>query len=173
MIATPALWLSLAAMVPLMIVACYTDLKTLKIPNLVVLLVVVAYLVTGLWGLPTDVFLWRLLAGVIVLFIGYAAWTTGVVGGGDVKMAAAIAPFIVPSDLAVVLLIFSIVSVVLLVMLWIVQRMLGERRTGWMAIDQVGGSVWKRSFPMGLVLGLTTTFYLGLYGLKELGIELV
>ena len=148
MIQTPALWAAIAALVPLMMLTCYTDLKRLKIPNLVVLAVFGVFVVTGLWGLPWDVFLWRLLSGFIMLAIGFWAFSTGVVGGDDAKMAAALAPFVVPYELLFVLLLFALTSIALTIVLWIVWKIVGKRETGWKAIDQFGKPMWKREFPV-------------------------
>ena len=60
MLTTPALWVAFAAIVPLMALAAWSDLRTLKIPNKLVLLMLAVFLVTGFWGLPTETFLWRL-----------------------------------------------------------------------------------------------------------------
>ena len=64
---TYALMAATAAMAILMILVTWFDLKQLRIPNWSVLAVLGVFVVTGLWGLPIDVFAWRLLAGVIVL----------------------------------------------------------------------------------------------------------
>ena len=173
MIETPALWVTLAAMVPLMAIASYTDLKSLKIPNVVVLAVLLVYAVTGLWGLPTDTFFWRLLVGVIVLFIGFAAFSAGVVGGGDAKMAAALAPFIVPGDILMLMLMYVIVTFALLMILRLIQHFLRHEETGWLSLDQLKKPARERVFPMGLILGLTITLYLGIHGLRAVGIETV
>ena len=117
MISVPALWVAFAAMLPLMVWAARSDLKTLKIPNVTVLAVLGVYLVTGLWGLPTDIFVWRLLHGFGVLVIGFVAFSVGFIGGGDAKMAAALTPFIVPADLGQFLILYGVVTLLLLMVL--------------------------------------------------------
>ena len=169
MIATPALWVAFAAMVPLMIWTSWADLKVLKIPNVIVLAVFAVYVVTGLWGLPTDVFFWRLLYGVIVMFLGFAAFSFGLIGGGDAKMAAALTPFIWPEDLFSFIIIYSIVTLILLMLLRLVMQMNRHEETGWLSIDQMSKPARERVFPMGLIFGVTILIYLGFHTLLSLG----
>ena len=170
MIAVPALWVAFAAMVPLMVWAAWSDLKTLKIPNELVVAVVGVYLVTGLWGLPTDVFLWRLLHGVIILIFGFAAFSGGLIGGGDAKMAAALTPFIVPTDLGQFLLLYAVITLVLLMVLRMVMHFNRHQETGWLSVDQLKKPARERVFPMGLIFGVTIVTYLGGYVLQAVGL---
>lgn len=152
-----ALAVATAAMAVLVLLIAYHDLKSLRIPNWTILAIVGVYVVTGLWGLPLDLFLWRLLYGVIVLFVGFGLYSisAGNIGGGDIKMIAALTPFIEGlRGLGYVLLTYAVVSIVGLMVLKLVRRMLRERTTGWEAFDQ------KRFFPAGLLLGITIMMYL-------------
>jgi prepilin peptidase CpaA len=128
----------------------------LRIPNWCVLAVVGLFIVTGLWGLPLDLFAWRFLQGVIVLFVGFGLYSIsgGRVGGGDIKLIAALTPFIAGPDVAFVLLIFAALSVIGLMLHRLVRGFLRGRKTGWAALDQ------KRFFPAGLLLGGTIMIYL-------------
>lgn len=157
MMDTQALTAATAAMAILMCLAGWFDLKQLRIPNWCVLAVFALFVVTGLWGLPLDVFLWRLLHGVIVLFVGFGLYSVagGHVGGGDIKLIAALTPFIAGSDLGFVLVVFAVLSFAGLFLHRFARAMLRERRTGWAALDQ------KRFFPAGLLLGGTIMVYLG------------
>lgn len=158
MMETQALVVATAAMAVLMAVISWFDLKVLRIPNWSVLAVLGVFVVTGLWGLPLDVFAWRLLHGVIVLVVGFGLYTLagGNVGGGDVKMIAALTPFIPGAHLGFVLIVFALLSVAGLIVHWLVRRLLRERKTGWAALDQ------RRFFPVGLLLGGTIMIYLGM-----------
>jgi prepilin peptidase CpaA len=157
MMETQALIAATAVMAVLMGLAGWFDLKALRIPNWCVLAVVGLFIVTGLWGLPLDVYLWRLLHGVIVLFVGFGLYSIsgGNVGGGDIKLIAALTPFIAGSDLGFVLVVFALLSFAGLMLHRFVRAMLRERKTGWAALDQ------KRFFPAGLLLGGTIMIYLG------------
>ena len=153
---TAALAVATAAMAVLMLITAWFDLKALRIPNWCVLAVLGIFLVTGLWGLPFDVFAWRLLHGVIVLFLGFGLYSIGAghVGGGDIKMIAALTPFIPGSDVGFVLVLFALLAIVGLVVQRLVRAVLRGRKTGWAALDQ------RRFFPVGLLLGGTIMIYL-------------
>ncbi len=156
MMETTALAVATAVMAVLMALTAWFDLKALRIPNWTVLAVLGLFLVTGLWGLPLDVFAWRLLHGVIVLFVGFGLYTVagGHVGGGDIKMIAALTPFIPGAHLGFVLLVFVVLCFVGLLVHRLVRSYLRGRTTGWAALDQ------RRFFPVGLLLGGTIMVYL-------------
>jgi len=155
---TQALMAATAAMAVLMGLAAWFDLKSLRIPNWCVVAVVGLFIVTGLWGLPLDVFAWRLLHGVIVLAVGFCLYSIsgGHVGGGDIKLIAALTPFIAGPDLLVVLTVFALLSFAGLLVHRLARALLRGRKTGWAALDQ------KRFFPAGLLLGGTIMIYLGM-----------
>ena len=157
MMDTQALMAATAAMGVLMALAAWFDLKALRIPNWCVLGVVGVFVVTGLWGLPWELFLWRFLYGVIVLFVGFGLYSIsgGHIGGGDIKLIAALTPFIAGKDLLFVLLVFALLSFAGLMIHRLARALLRGRKTGWAAMDQ------KRFFPAGLLLGGTIMIYLG------------
>ncbi len=158
MMETTALAAATAAMAVLMAITAWFDLKALRIPNWCVLGVLAVFLVTGLWGLPLDVFAWRLLHGVIVLVLGFGLYTVagGHVGGGDIKLIAAMTPFIPGSAVGFVLIVFVVLCFVFVGLLIhrLVRSVLRGRKTGWAALDQ------RRFFPVGLLLGGTIMIYL-------------
>ena len=158
MMETQALTAATVAMAVLMTIMTFHDLKSLRIPNWTVLAVVGVFVVTGFWGLPWDTVLWRLLHGVIVLFVGFFLYSIsgGNVGGGDVKMISALTPFVAGlSAVPFVLITFAISSFVGLILHRFARALIRDRKTGWAAFDQ------KRFFPAGLLLGVTIMIYLG------------
>jgi len=157
MMETQALIAATAVMAVLMGLTGWFDLKALRIPNWCVLAVIALFIVTGLWGLPLDVFAWRVLHGVIVLFVGFGLYSIsgGHVGGGDIKLIAALTPFIAGKDVGFVLVVFAVLSFAGLMIHRFVRGLLRDRKTGWAAMDQ------KRFFPAGLLLGGTIMIYLG------------
>jgi len=158
MMETEALLAATAAMAVLMSVMAWYDLKALRIPNWTVLAVLAVFLVAGFWGLPWELVLWRLLHGVIVLFVGFGLYTIsgGNVGGGDVKMIAALTPFVAGlSAVGFVLITFALSAFAGLLLHRFARALIRGRTTGWAAFDQ------KRFFPAGLLLGVTIMIYLG------------
>ena len=160
MLMPPALWLAVAAMLPLMSLCAWYDLKSLRIPNGLVLAVVGVFLMAGVWGLPFDEFVWRLGQGAAVLLIGFALFSAGVVGGGDAKMAAALAPFVAARDVLSVMLLYAVVTLLLLLALRLAMQLTRHRTTGWMAVDQYARPARERVFPMGLIFAITIVAYL-------------
>ena len=158
--APPAIWLATAAMLPLMGLTAWFDLRHLRIPNGLALAVLAVFLVTGLWGLPLETYLWRLGAGAVVLAAGFALFAAGLVGGGDAKMAAALAPFVAAEDVAPLLLLYAAVTLALLLALRLAMRLVTHRATGWRAIDQYARPARERVFPMGLILAVTMVVHL-------------
>ena len=160
MIAPPALWLATAAMLPLMLLTAWYDLKHLRIPNALPLAVLAVFLAAGLWGLPFETFLWRLVAGAAVLAAGFALFAAGLIGGGDAKMAAALAPFVAGEDLPALLIVYAVVALALLLVLRLAMQLARHRPTGWRAVDQYARPARERVFPMGLIFAITIMAYL-------------
>lgn len=144
------------AAVPLSIYAGFSDLKTMRIPNWISIALVCTFIVVGLIFLPFETFLWRLAGGIIVLVIGFILNVAGLMGGGDAKFGAAIAPFIAHRDIAAFMLIFSVSLIATLVVHRIAMRIGPIRRAtpDWAS--------WKagRYFPMGISIAAALIFYL-------------
>jgi prepilin peptidase CpaA len=76
----------------LVVVAAVSDLLTMTIPNRLVLGLAAGFaLAAPLAGLTLDDVLWHLAACAIVLAVGFAMFAAGWIGGGDAKLAAALA----------------------------------------------------------------------------------
>lgn len=151
----PALAAALA-MTPLLAAVVWQDMARLRIPNGLVLGVVAVFGVCGLWGLPLDVFALALVAGIAVLAAGVLIHNAaaGHVGAGDLKLIAALTPFIAWRDLGGLLLLWAVVTVAGLMVHRLARAVARGRVTGWAAIDQ------SRFFPLGVLLGVTMILYL-------------
>ena len=86
--ATAALWF-LPFVLPICLYVAFTDMKQMRITNQAVLVLIAIFVVLGLFLLPFETYLWRLLSLVIVLVIGIVLNAAGVMGAGDAKFAAA------------------------------------------------------------------------------------
>jgi len=156
-----ALWF-LPFVLPICIWVALSDLRSMRIPNVAVLALAGVFVVIGLilvfgvgaWTLET--FLWRLAALGIVLVVGFVITSLGMVGAGDAKFAAAMAPFIAPGDALFFLMLFSFV----LIASWLTHRTAGRvpalrRATAdWASWDQ------GKLFPMGVALAGALAIYL-------------
>ncbi|MBZ0128034.1 MAG: prepilin peptidase [Rhodobacteraceae bacterium] len=159
--ASEALWL-LAPALPVAIYVAFSDLKSMRIPNTSVLVMLGVFLVAGLIALPMEEYLWRLANFAVVLAIGFVANALRLVGGGDAKYAAAIAPFFAFSDIRLVLILFAI----MLVSAFLVHRLF--RAIGPIRRLTKGWKSWDagKDFPMGLALSGLLIAYLGIGALQ-------
>jgi len=154
---TEALWF-LPFVLPICIYVAWSDLREMRIPNISVLALAGVFLVVGLIALPFEVYYMRLLQLVIVLLAGFLITSLGLVGAGDAKFAAAMAPFIAPGDYLMFLTLFAAV----LIGAWITHRGAGmvpavRRATpDWISWDR------GKLFPMGVALAGALVVYLAL-----------
>lgn len=147
-----------AAALPFALWATWSDLKYMKIPNLLVMIMAATFVVVGAVVLPFDVYLWRLVTGFGVLVVGFTLFSLGLTGGGDAKFAAAMALFVSHDDWLLFMVILS-VAVLLAVFL--------HRVTGKLAFARPLTDSWeswgnKQKFPLGLGMGAALIVYLGL-----------
>lgn len=165
MMQTPALWVAFAAMVPLMLYTAWNDIKYLRIANWIPLTVLGVYVVTGLWGLPMERFLWGLAAGGIALVIGFIIYAlidtfaSGSLGAGDVKLLSVLVPFVDARDTLDVLIIYT-VAIFVFSFLFLTIWGFRKNRTGLKSIDQSGKKVLKVASPFGVALAATAIVYL-------------
>ena len=164
MMETTPLIVAFAAMVPLMFYIMYSDLRSLRIPNWSVLAVLGIFVVTGLWSLPLETFLWRLAHGAIVLVIGFALYAlfSAKIGAGDIKLITVLVPFVAGGHALFVLLVYAVLTFAALMVHRLIRAYLRGRKTGWIAFDQ------QIYFPVGLILGLTILLYLGIEVINRL-----
>ena len=78
---------------PLLVVIAGTfDFFTYRIPNWINIVIAVSIIPFAiLSGMPLEVFVWHVVAGLLAFVVGYLLFAFGVFGGGDAKMIAAAA----------------------------------------------------------------------------------
>lgn len=152
--AATALWF-LPFALPIAIWVAWSDMKFMRIPNKAVLALTAVFLVVGLAALPLEVWAWRWTHLLVVLAIGFVANLAGVIGAGDAKFAAAMAPFFPTADLRLVLALFAAA---------IVGAFISHRTARAIAPVRAMTADWAswthKDFPMGLALSGTLIFYL-------------
>jgi prepilin peptidase CpaA len=145
---------------PMCFYAAFSDLKFLRIPNRLVLLMLAAYLLSAPFVLPLGDAALRLGIGLGALVIGVLLHSTGRVGGGDIKMFAAVLPFVATTDLASFAVLLALTTFAGL----IVHKTMA--RTGLAPPDWAS---WQRArvYPFGLSLGTGLLIYLGIRAFIE------
>jgi prepilin peptidase CpaA len=110
--------------IALFILAAYSDVKTFRIPNVLVfavaLLAVTRLIVIG----DPSVALYTMGASVIVLAIGFVLFWQGIVGGGDAKLITAAALLVGYHDLVPFLLFMGICGALISLAVLVIHRFL-------------------------------------------------
>ena len=83
-----------ALAIPICLFAAWSDLKTMTIPNSITIVSALVVVLAVLALVPFDQAMTRLLTGLGVLAGGFILFSLGGIGGGDVKLAAAILPLV-------------------------------------------------------------------------------
>ncbi len=146
--------------VPIALWVVWSDLSRMKIPNKSVVALTAVFAVVGLFALPLEDYLWRWLHLVVVLVIGFVMNVMRMLGAGDAKFAAAMAPFVALSDATLVMMILA----VMIVAGFILHRL--AKNIDWLRAATPNWESWtRRDYPMGLSLGATLIVYLVLAAL--------
>ncbi|MEZ5754005.1 MAG: prepilin peptidase [Paracoccaceae bacterium] len=153
----PSLWSALWFILPVLTIGlwvAWSDMKFMKIPNTAVLALAAVFIVIGPIALPFDGYLWGLALGAITLVAGFIASSLRIVGAGDAKFAAAMAPFFAESSPA---LVFTLYAGCLLAAFGAHRGM--RLVTPFRSATADWASWTHRKFPMGLALSGTIVFY--------------
>ena len=155
----------LAAALPVCVWAGLSDLQRMKIPNRAVMALAGIFAVVGLalvplegWTLADWAWRWAHLA--LVLVVGLGVYALGGTGAGDVKFAAAAAPFVAASDGGEVAIILAATMLAAFAAHRLARASFGPT----LAPTWVSWSTGRR-FPMGVALGGTLAIYLALAAL--------
>lgn len=158
--ATAAFWLFLGSL-PICFWVILSDLRAMRIPNTSVLLLVLVFVLVGLWVLPWPLVASQLINLVVVLVLGILLNAAGVFGAGDAKFAAAAAPFVMLGDAGFVMMLLAVNLLAAFLTHRVAARTpLRDLAPGWESWQR------KKDFPMGLSLGSTLSIYLGLVALS-------
>ncbi|QCO57332.1 hypothetical protein EOK75_16490 (plasmid) [Pseudorhodobacter turbinis] len=139
---------------PIAIWVAWSDMKFMKIPNKAVIALALVYLVVGPFVFPLAVWGWGWALMGIVLLAGFIATSVGLMGAGDAKFTAAMAPFFATADVRVV---FALFSACLLAAF--TSHRLMRRVPKFRAATNDWESWTNKDFPMGLALAGTLIFY--------------
>ncbi len=166
MTATTALWF-LPAVIPLAIYISWNDMRTMKITNNSMLALLLVFVVLGPFAFGFPAYFWQFLQLPIVLVVGMALWALRLMGGGDAKMLAVMAPFFVTEDLPLILRIVA-ASFLGAVVIHSIFRFtpLHKLAPDWKSWTAGQGNLrggflgLNLAFPKGLALSMALVFYL-------------
>ena len=150
---TTAAWF-LPFVLPITVWVSWSDMSSMKIPNKAVLALLVVFAVVGLIALPFSEYLWRWAHFGVVLAIGFVLSSLGLVGAGDAKYAAAMAPFVALSDAMP----FMWLLAATVIAAFALHR--AARASSIRARFENWESWTRREFPMGFALAPALMFYL-------------
>lgn len=142
---------------PLLLWIAWSDLARMRIRNVTVLAIMLVFLLLGPLALEVRDWGWRLTHLPIVLVLGFVLSVAGVLGAGDAKALAALAPFVAVRDVGSALLVLAVAMVAGLVLHRIV------RRVGVMRRLAPGWASWTDgAFPMGLSISAAMLVYISI-----------
>ncbi len=155
MLPASAAWWFLPVAAPVALWVIWSDMRAMRIPNVAVVTLMAAYALIGPLALPLEDWGIGWAQFALVLAVGFVLNLAGAVGAGDAKFAAAMAPFVALADVAVFLLLFSLVLLAAF-----------ATHRGVRAVPALRGLTpewrsWQRhDFPMGFALGGALLLYL-------------
>lgn len=137
----------LMLVLPLLAAAAVTDLRLLRIPNVLPAAVVTVFVLVVLLSPPPDLSA-RLAIAAATFAVGFLAFTFRLVGGGDVKMLAALMLFIPAASALLFANIFAASLLVGVGLLGALRRIDVPAVHGWRGLSE------PRKFPMGISIAM-------------------
>jgi prepilin peptidase CpaA len=138
----------------------WSDMKFMKIPNKAVMALLAVWLVVGLLAVAFTPLTIKSWAGgwalaAIILVAGFVANAVNLIGAGDAKFAAAMAPFFVGGNIRLILALYAASLLGAFAVHRLARAIPAVRRA---TEDWVSWT--NKDFPMGLALAGTLIFYL-------------
>ncbi len=140
----------------LCLAAAWTDMKDMRIPNLLVLGGLVLFLLVAPF-LGWDDVLWRLTLALPTFAVCFGLFALHLVGGGDAKFFPVMVLFLPPSQFTTFLLCFSGGLALALALLAIGRRLPGSDASGWRALRE------RKRFPMAVAFLLAIAIFSAIY----------
>ncbi|SFE10992.1 prepilin peptidase CpaA [Sulfitobacter brevis] len=141
---------------PLLVCVILYDMRFMRIPNRLVLVILVVAVGSLAFSVSLEQIVWRAAAAAVVFVFGLTLFALRLMGGGDVKLLAVLTLLIPTDALAVFALVLSVGIVAGVVLLMVLRAALKNRETGWRGIED------HSRFPLGLSIGLSGLAFLAL-----------
>lgn len=140
--------LPLFLVLPLLVAVAIFDLRFLRIPNALPLIAVALFALLAIISPPVDLTV-RIAIACLTFCLGFCAFSLRLVGGGDVKMLAALALFIPADSILLFANIFAAALLLAIPMLHIARCGFSRLRDNWAALSGA------RRLPVGLPMAIT------------------
>lgn len=137
----------LFAAAPVMVIAAWSDIRHMLIPNVLSLVLVGIFVLFSAAFPPPDL-AWRLVIAGSVLVLGIVANYFRLFGGGDVKLLSALMLLVPVPTLITFTHVFSLSMLLGIAAILTLRRIPAVAATGWPAFRP------GRHFPMGVSIGL-------------------
>lgn len=148
-----------AALLPFALVVglwvSWSDLKFMRIPNQASIVMVAVWIVVGILVVPLKLWAMGLGLGLAVLVVTFIMNAGGLIGGGDAKFAAAMAPAFIHANITLLCMIYVACSL---------GALAAHRLLKYVPPFRAATPDWKswthKGFPFGTTLSATLIFYL-------------
>lgn len=132
---------------PILVAVAYCDLRFMRIPNVLSVLILAIFVTASLIDPPDDL-LARIAVAAAVFGLGFTGFCFRMLGGGDVKILSALMLFVPLASLVLFAYIFSAAMLVGIAAILTLRRLPLATDHGWKSIS---GST---RFPMGVSIAL-------------------
>jgi prepilin peptidase CpaA len=133
---------------PVLLAAGYCDLRYMKIPNILPIASIGLFVLLMWFFVPLDSALRRVALAALFLVLGFVAFALRTVGGGDVKMLAALQLFVPPATISLFMLEFAAALLAGIALVHALRIAPLGSKAGWKAL-QPGAN-----FPMGVSIAM-------------------
>ncbi len=133
----------LLILAPVLLAVAWSDLRHMRIPNTLSIIALVLFVLSAIVLPPPDIVV-RVVVAAVVFAIGFAGFSLGLWGGGDVKILAALLLFIPVTTLQLFCYVFSASMLAGICVILGLRRIPAVEGLGW---KSVSGST---KFPMGI-----------------------
>lgn len=143
---------------PVVLYITFSDLKFLRIPNVANLALLAIFVVIAPFFLEWGDYGIRIGQGVIVLIIGFILTSIGLLGGGDSKLFAVMAPYIAYQDITTFLFLSFGLTIIAIIIDKVVRRIprFMESLKDWRSFQD------KQKLPYGFPLSISLSIYLAI-----------
>lgn len=147
-------YIALASFSALMVYAAYSDLKSYTLPNFISLILVAGFaVIMMILQPPLSAIGWHVGISAILFVVGFILFATGLFGGGDVKVIAALGLWLGPLNVLPFLTLMAIFGGGLAVVLLVFRKI--EIPQNWLKNSAIAGLHSKEEgIPYGVAIAI-------------------